>query len=151
MTKYLLDTNIILRFSNPSDAQHQLVSDAVAILLEQGHDCLLSPQALVEMWVVVTRPTNVNGLGWSTDYMREIVDGLLETFPLVDEMPQLFPSWLELVTENQIKGKRAHDARMIAFMRNAKISHILTLNPSDFSGVSDITIVHPQEVLKSKN
>lgn len=38
MTKYLLDTNIILRFVNPSDKQHGLVTEAVAILLEQSDE-----------------------------------------------------------------------------------------------------------------
>jgi hypothetical protein len=33
MTKYLLDTNIVLRFSNPSDEHHGLVTESVAVLL----------------------------------------------------------------------------------------------------------------------
>ena len=32
-------------------------------------------------------------------------------------------------------------------MLTSGISHILTLNPNDFSGVPGITIVHPQKVL----
>jgi len=83
-----------------SIAKVSIVLDAVSTLLNQNHECILTMQALVEMWVVSTRPTNVNGLGWSTDYTRKIVDALLKRFPLVDEMPQLFPSWLELVTKN---------------------------------------------------
>ena len=149
MAQYLLDTNIILRFGNPSDLQHELVTEAVATLLEQGDDCYLSPQVLTEMWVVATRPTDVNGLGWSTGYTRKIIDDLLERFPIVDEMPQIFLAWLDLVTQNEIKGKRTHDARVVALMRSAKISHILTLNPGDFSGVSDITVVKPQDIVAS--
>ena len=57
MTIYLLDTNIILRFSNPSDAQHELVTNAVATILANGDECYLAPQVLIEMWVVATRPT----------------------------------------------------------------------------------------------
>ena len=146
MAQYLLDTNIILRFSNPSDAQHALVTEAVATLLMRGDDCYLAPQVLIELWVVATRPTDVNGLGWSTDYTRQVIDQLLDRFPLVEELPQIFPTWLKLVADNQIKGKRTHDARIIAVMRTAKINHILTLNPNDFSGISDITIVRPQDI-----
>ena len=58
--------------------------------MEQGDDCYLSPQVLIEMWVVATRPTDVNGLGWSTDHARKIIDELLERFPLADEIPQIF-------------------------------------------------------------
>lgn len=32
-----------------------------------------------------------------------------------------------------------------------QISHILTLNPNDFKGFSEITIVHPQEIINSAN
>lgn len=137
----------MLRFSNPSDVQHALVVEAVAVLLAQGDECYLSPQILTEMWVVATRPTDVNGLGWSTDYTRKMIDDLLERFPLADETPQIFYDWLDLVTQNEIRGKRTHDARVIALMQSAKIDHILTLNPSDFSGVSDITIVLPQDIV----
>jgi len=137
----------VLRFSNPSDVQHALVVEAVAVLLAQGDECYLSPQILTEMWVVATRPTDVNGLGWSTDYTRKMIDDLLERFPLADETPQIFYDWLDLVTQNEIRGKRTHDARVIALMQSAKIDHILTLNPSDFSGVSDITIVLPQDIV----
>jgi predicted nucleic acid-binding protein len=35
MAKYLLDTNVVLRFSNPSDTQHNLARAAVATLLKQ--------------------------------------------------------------------------------------------------------------------
>lgn len=151
MATYLLDTNIILRFSNPSDVQHVLVTEAVATLLAQGDECYLAPQVLVEAWVVATRPTGVNGLGWSTAYTREVVDELLKRFPLAEEVPQIFANWLDLVTVNDIKGKRTHDVRIIALMHAAKISHILTLNPSDFADVSDIVVVHPQNTIDAED
>lgn len=111
MTKYLLDTNIVLRLSNPSDQQHSLVTDAVANLLE-----------------------NLD---------------LVDRFPLAEEILQIFPTWLSLVTKNQIKGKRTHDARIVAIMLTYDISHILTLNPNDFSGISGITVVDPRKIVES--
>lgn len=147
MPNYLLDTNIVLRLSNPSDRHHTSVVEAIAILLEQGNECYLSPQILTELWVVATRPTDVNGLGWSTDYVRKIIDELLGRFPFVDETPQIFPIWLDLVTRNDVRGKRTHDIRVIALMNSVAIHHILTLNPNDFSGISNIIVVTPQEIL----
>ena len=35
MSKYLQDTNIVLRFSNPSDAQHELATAAGFMALQQ--------------------------------------------------------------------------------------------------------------------
>lgn len=147
MAKYLLDTNIILRFCNPADVQHRLVADAVATLLAQGDECYLTPQVLMEMWVVATRPTDVNGLGWTPTYTRQVIDGLLERFPLAEELPQVFQIWLDLVTDYDIKGKRTHDMRIVALLRAAKIDHILTLNPRDFSDTTHPMIVHPRDVL----
>ncbi len=147
MTTYLLDTNIILRFSNPSDSQHELVTNAVATILANGDECYLAPQVLIEMWVVATRPQDVNGLGWSTIYSRNLIEQLMQRFPIAEELPQLFPTWLELVSTHQISGKHTHDARVVALMKTASIDHILTLNPSDFSNIPDITVVHPRHII----
>lgn len=150
MTTYLLDTNIILRFSNPSDAQHELVTNAVAAILGKGDECYLAPQVLIEMWVVATRPTDVNGLGWSTTYTRNVIEQLMQRFPIAEEVPLLFPTWLEMVSTQKISGKRTHDARIIAMMKIASINYILTLNPSDFSNILDITVVHPQQIIDAE-
>lgn len=147
MAKYLLDTNVVLRFSNPSDAQHDLAKAVVATLLMQGNECYLTSQVLIELWVVSTRPIDVNGLGWSIEQTRNIIDQLLERFPMAEETWQIFPTWLNVVTENQIKGKRTHDARIVALMLTSGIDHVLTLNPNDFSGLADIRVVHPREIL----
>lgn len=148
MTKYLLDTNVVLRFSNPSDFQHDLATEAVATLLSQGNECYLTAQVLIELWVVATRPIDVNGLGWSVEQTHDVIKQLLSRFPMASETSQIFPSWFALVTDNQIKGKRTHDIRIVAVMLTSDINHILTLNPDDFSGVSDISVVHPQQVLE---
>lgn len=143
MVKYLLDTNIVLRFSNPSDEKHGLVTETVATLLMQGNECYLTAQVLIELWVVATRPIEVNGLGWSIEQTGEVIDQLIGQFPLVEEGPQILRAWLALVTESKIKGKRTHDARIAAVMAVADISHILTLNPTDFAGIPGISTVSP--------
>jgi predicted nucleic acid-binding protein len=147
MTKYLLDTNVILRFSNPADAQNTLATEAVAILLAQGDECYLTAQVLIELWVVATRPLESNGLGWQPKQAYNVISQLLDRFPTAEDTPLIFDIWLALVAEYQIKGKRTHDIRIVAAMKASKISHILTLNPKDFSGIADITVVHPQEIL----
>jgi len=74
MVQYLLDTNVVLRFSNPSDALHNLATEAVATLLLQGHECYLTAQVLIESWVVATRPVSVNGLGWSIEQTHNVIE-----------------------------------------------------------------------------
>lgn len=146
MTRYLLDTNVVMRFCNPSDVQHELATDAISRLLMQSDECLLVTQVIIEFWVVATRPTQVNGLGWTVEQTRSTIDHLLDRFPFLEESPQIFPNWLNLVTTNRVMGKRTHDARIIATMLANGITHLLTFNPSDFAGISSITIIHPQNL-----
>lgn len=48
MTSYLLDTNVVMRFCNPSDVQHQITVDAISRLLMQSDECLLATQVIIE-------------------------------------------------------------------------------------------------------
>jgi predicted nucleic acid-binding protein len=146
MTRYLLDTNVVMRFCNSSDVQHELATDAISHLLMQSDECLLVTQVIIEFWVVATRPTQVNGLGWTVEQTRSTIDQLLDRFPFLEESPQIFPNWLNLVTTSRVMGKRTHDARIIAFMLANGITHLLTFNPSDFAGISGITVTHPQDL-----
>ncbi|MBE9174672.1 type II toxin-antitoxin system VapC family toxin [Synechocystis salina LEGE 06155] len=143
MTRYLLDTNVVMRICNPSDVQHQLATNAISRLLMQSDECLVATQVIIEFWVVATRPTQVNALGWTVEKTRSMINQLLDRFPLLRESPQIFPNWLDLVTTNKVTGKRTHDVRIIAAMLANGITHILTFNPRDFIRISDITIIHP--------
>ncbi len=147
MTRYLLDTNVVLRFCNPSDVQYNLATDAISRLLSQGDECFLTAQVLVELWVVATRPVEVNGLGWAVEETRSTIDQLLNRFPLLEESPQIFPNWLELVTVKRVMGKRTHDVRIVAVMLAHGVTHLLTFNSSDFIVSAGITIVRPQELV----
>jgi hypothetical protein len=51
------------------------------------------------------------------------------------------------VTAQDIKGKKAHDARFVAAMRTHGATHLLTFNTDDFRSYSGITLVHPSDVL----
>lgn len=146
MTRYLLDTNIVMRLCNCSDLQHQLATNAVSRLLMQSDECFLATQVIIEFWVVATRPTEVNGLGWSVEQTRSMIDQLLARFPVLAESRQIFTNWLNLVTTNRVMGKRTHDVRLVAAMLANEITHLLTFNPSDFAGISSITITHPQDL-----
>lgn len=146
MTRYLLDTNVVLRFCNPCDVQHRVATDAISCLLAQGDECFLTAQVLIELWVVATRSVVVNGLGWTVEQTRNIIDQLLNRFPLLEESSEVFPNWLDLVTTSKVMGKRTHDVRIVAVMLVHGITHLLTFNPSDFAVTSSITIVRFQEL-----
>jgi predicted nucleic acid-binding protein len=89
----------------------------------------------------------VNGLGWTTEQTHLELLQLLSQFELLPENDEIFSTWLDLVTNYQIMGKRTHDLRLIAVMLTQHITHLLTLNVRDFPSIPDITIVHPQDLL----
>lgn len=47
MTKYLLDTNILLRASDRASPRYGLAVNSVASLIAQGHECIITGQVLI--------------------------------------------------------------------------------------------------------
>ena len=146
MTTYLLDTNVVVRLLEPSAPEHGLVKDAIRRLLLDGHALVLAPQVLTELWVVATRPVEVNGFGWSPSKTADTIARLRGQFALLAEGPDVFERWLALVEAAGVRGKRAHDARLAALLLSNGLTHVLTLNTADFIGLPGITVVHPSTV-----
>jgi predicted nucleic acid-binding protein len=144
---YLLDTNVVLRLMEPSAPEHATVTDAVRRLIRDGHLLVLVPQVLTELWVVATRPIDANGFGWPPSKTAEVIAQLRARFAILDEGPAAFERWLDLVRTAGVRGKRAHDAHIAAVMLSHEVTHVLTLNTSDFEGLPGITAVHPAGVL----
>lgn len=142
MAVYLMDTNILLRFANTEAEEHGRVDRALDTLLERQDDVVLVPQVLYEFWAVATRPVQNNGLGWSVAKTRDEFGPLRQRFDLLSDAPELFDTWLELVTSHDVKGKQVHDARLVAVMQTHKLNRLLTLNVKEFERYP----VHPDDV-----
>ena len=56
-----------------------------------------------------------------------------------------FEPWHQLV-EQQVLGKNAHDARLIAAMQRHGLTHLLTFNGEDFRRYPGIQLLAPQEI-----
>ncbi len=146
MSLILLDTNIVLRLLDRAAPEHFLCVDAIEYLLRRGDTPSLAPQILIEFWVVATRPVDVNGFGWSEKQTTDAIDHLRALFPLLADTPAIFETWLALVRTG-VRGKRAHDAKIAAFMQVHGIGEILTLNGSDFYGLP-VVAVNPGSLIK---
>lgn len=146
MSDYLLDSNILLRMSDKTSPVNLLAGRATATLLRQRDRVFITSQNIIEFWVVATRPVQVNGLGWTVEKTRTEIEQILTQFPQLEEIPEIFPHWLNLVTSYSIQGKRVHDARLAAVMLAHGITHLLTFNPDDFRSINEIVVVHPQAI-----
>lgn len=130
--KYLLDTNMLLRFFDEENERHEMVKGAMASLRLDAHTLCVTSQNLVESWNVVTRPTAKNGFGYTLVEAARMQVTLTDLFELLPDSPLVYPEWLRLVQAYGVSGVQVHDTRLVAFCLVYGVSHILTLNTRDF-------------------
>ncbi len=144
----LVDTSILVRLSDYSSPVRQICEQAILLGIERGYALFLCAQVLIEYWAVSTRPVDANGLGRSVSLTYEDCVDYMELMPLLNEPPDIAQSWLELVRRYEVKGKEVHDARVVAFALAHNLSHILTLNPADFSRYQEVTAITPAKLIE---
>jgi len=142
----LVDTNIILRLAQPAHPMHAVALTAVTKLLSDGHNLCLIPQNLIEFWNVATRPTDKNGLGWTTAQTEADVRVIESNFTILPDVPAIYPEWRQLVVAHSVLGKQVHDTRLVAAMNVNNITELLTFNIDDFKRFSNITLIDPATV-----
>jgi predicted nucleic acid-binding protein len=143
----LLDSNILLRIADQDSEFHSESLDAIDRLHLMGHECVIVPQVLYEYWVVATRPVTANGLGATTLEANTKIGEWLSVFTLKHDQGAVFSHWRRLVSEHDVKGKKAHDARLVAAAFDQAIDWMLTYNKADFSRFHGIKIDSPGDVL----
>ncbi len=136
----LLDTNVLLRHGNTADPQQGRLKARLEGLSEQTELCI-SRQNLHEYWVVATRPRDVNGFGLSAVEASRHLRRLLDAYRLLDDPARQLERRIDLCVRYEVIGKRAHDARLVAFMLEHGIHQLGTLNPGDFVAFSEIELV----------
>lgn len=147
MRTYLFDTNIWLRAVQPESPHHPLAVQALTTLLARGDTITLTAQNLIEFWSVASRAVEANGLGWSVEMVSQEIDRLLTQFFLLEETPAIFTYWRHLTMAHQITGRRVHDARLVAVMLAAGVTHLLTFNGDDFRSFHEIVVVSPADMV----
>ena len=146
MGSYLADTNLLLRLADPDSEQHAVATQALARLLGEGDEVYLTPQNFIEFWAVATRPLEGNGFGWTSERTAKEVADLQERFPMLPDSPEVFTRWLELVRQLPVRGKRVHDARLVAVLQAHSIEHLLTFNTADFAAFSFLSVIDPHHI-----
>jgi predicted nucleic acid-binding protein len=132
MKRVILDTNIILRITDRTGPDHDLSYSIVKRLISEGYEICIIPQVLIEFWVVVTRPVEINGFGWDASYTMMELEKLQNLFLMLPDNESIFIHWKNLVSQG-VNGKRAHDARIAAAALAHNADAIATLNVKDFT------------------
>lgn len=146
--RYLMDTNILLRLSQPHDPAYQSITDSLA-LLQPGNEFCFFLQNLSEFWNACTRPTANNGYGFTiadTDRRARAIESFCIYLP---DTSQVYAEWRQLVVKHEVAGVQVHDAKLAAGIKAHGLTHILTLNKRDFSRYSGLIAITPDEVIQA--
>ena len=95
---------------------------------------------------MITRPAAANGLGLSVAQANAKLGRLKGLFPFLADSPAVYMEWERLVISQNITGRNAHDARLVAAMAVHGITHLLTFNGTDFARFPGITVLDPAAV-----
>jgi predicted nucleic acid-binding protein len=145
-TRYLLDTGVLVRLSDPSDPRHTAAKETLRSIIANGDDVCITPQTLHEWLAVVTRPITARGLGWTSKRAVKQVRLYRAGFALLLDTAANLDQWERLVETYKVSGKPSHDSRFVAAMKVHNLTHLLTFNPSDFTRYEKgegITVIEP--------
>src|SRR5437870_693634 len=81
---------------------------------------------------VATRPVKFNGLGLSPAEAKAKAARFEGAFPLLPEIPDIFPAWKSIVDSLGVIGKQVHDARLLAVCHVHAVANLLTFNVAHF-------------------
>lgn len=143
---YLVDTNVLVRSIQVTHPMHTDAGRAMESLLDQALQLSIVAQNLIEFWAVATRPLANNGLALSITDTVAHVKTFRQTFTLLPDTPDIFSEWERLVETHEVRGRQAHDARLVAAMLAHGVTHLLTFNTDDFKRYNKINAVNPQDV-----
>jgi predicted nucleic acid-binding protein len=142
----LLDTNVLLRRTQPDHPSHAVAVESVARLLAAGEPVYFTLQTNAEFWDVATRPAGNNGLGFSVALTLTEVGKIERALTLLPESPAIYAEWKRLVVQHNVQGVKVHDTRLVAAMAVHGVRRILTFNIPDFARF-DVEAIHPATLL----
>lgn len=136
------DTNVLLAATDRSREYHQESRRIFLDASRVGYHVALSGQILREYLVVATRPVAENGLGLPVaDALHNVEVFARRPTVFCDEPESVHERLRQLVRAHPVKGKRVHDANVVATMLTHGIRRVITHNPSDFEPFDEIETV----------
>ena len=142
----LVDTNVLLRRTQPGNNQYTLAVESVRRLLAAGEPVHYTLQNIAEFWSVITRPVTSNGLGVDAATALVEVEKIERAMELLPDSPGMYGEWKRLVLQHGVTGVKVHDARLVAAMNVNGVRSILTFDAGDFARYG-IEVLQPAAVL----
>src|SRR3984957_3422341 len=145
-TRYLIDSNILIRWVQPSDPDYPIVESALEALAKQRAVLCYTSQNVAEFWNACTRPADRNGYGLSPENTDRRARFFEEKLRLLPDNLAVHEVWRKILVTHKVSGVQVYDARLVAMMLVHGVKRILTFNDKDFTRYTDIEAVHPRSV-----
>lgn len=133
-----LDTNILLSATDESRGTHKAALSVFRSALEKRIHCGVSGQVLREYLVVATRPKKDNGFGMGVREALSNVEKIRRRTVFLEETEAVSERFLRIISSFAIKGKKIHDANIVATIEAHSVTYLLTENPDDFKQYSSV-------------
>jgi predicted nucleic acid-binding protein len=142
----LLDTNILLRASQPGHAHHADAVSAPLALISAGRTLCVGAQTAYEFLAVASKPMSENGLGMRHIDAVSQLDKLLGGVEVLLDSMDVIAELKRLVVTHQVTGKKVHDCHLVAVMGTHHVSEILTFNAADFLRFTHLQVLLPHVI-----
>jgi predicted nucleic acid-binding protein len=146
----LVDTSILGRLANRADAAHAVAKAAISDLHRRREVLYIAPHNLIEFRNFATRPVAVNGLGLASPAADTLMATFETSFTLLQETPDIYPTWKRIVAALGVVGKQVHDARLVAICHVHTVTHLLTFNVAHFARIAKwgpgLVVLEPSKV-----
>jgi len=137
--RIFLDTNILVYLANEDSPFHLRVMEKFREIAGKS-ELWISRQVLREYAVVMTRP-GIVGKPLSSKEAALDIEKWESIFQVADETEEVTGILVELIKAHDIKGKKTHDANIVAAMMANLIQTLFTLNADDFKRFKKIQLI----------
>jgi len=144
--KIFVDTNILVYLSNEDSSFHVEVNKKF-IEISAQYELWISRQVLREYAVVMSSPAIIEKPLTAEEVVQDI-EKWGKIFKIADETSEVTEILKKLIKEYDLKGKRIHDANIVATMLANLINKLYTLNIDDFKKFKGIELFSFQELIK---
>lgn len=135
----VVDTNVLVYSTVSGNPWHTQAREWLASLQNKGQDLCVTTQILREYMVVLTRG-NVFEKSFSVDQVLTQIQVLLSGLTVLDESLPVSELLRTLVHRYQVRGKKKHDANVVAVMLTHGVRRLATFNPADFRRFDEIVL-----------
>lgn len=135
-----IDTNVLIYSTVSGNPWYDTARSWLITLYDQDIHLYVSPQILREYLVVLTRG-QVFTVQFTVEQAMAALETLLLSIEVLDETQLTAILLRDLVRRYQVKGKRIHDANVVATMMTHHITSLVTYNHVDFIAFQEIKLL----------